>query len=1186
MKIKRLEILGFKSFPDKTIIEFKNGITGVVGPNGCGKSNIVDAIRWVMGEMSAKHLRGKSMEDVIFSGSQSRPSTGMAEVTLVLGNEDGRAPVSYANFSEISVTRRLFRSGESEYSINKTPCRLKDIYDLFLGTGVGTKAYSIIEQGRIGQIITSKPEERRTIIEEAAGISKFKSRKEAALRKMEATQGNLLRLSDIINELKRQINSLDRQARKAERYREIEGELRELDLHLSSHDFLDCSKTLRGQEDSLRGLEEGEASLAAEVHQLENTIESDRLELTDKEREFMNLQELLYEKNNSIQLHQASVDYKTREVETLGKQNESATKEMEISKSRLASVDEALSRANEGQLAIDFELASAEERYVQLEGQLETGLAGEKETSQRHDQLSQEILVLLQTLSEQSSLKEGLGRRKVDLKGRIGKDQGEIDEIDRLLSAQQLKLNRVQSELGDVKQFKLDLSQQSENLLQSIQQQREDLKLAELQWEELKSQLALKTSRLTSLEELEKNFEGYKEGVRNVMLKRSRLDPQSHIFGTVADIVETETTYETAVGAVLGEKLQYVVVQSQAAGVEALQYLKTESTGRLSCIPMEVREEVETEDFPYAQETGVIGPLKNFVKVKSDYDRIGQYLFGDIYLVENLKRALELWSSNGHSKTLVTLDGEVVDPSGVVSGGSKDGGDQRILEKKREIKDLRQEVAQLEFRLRDQEARVEGFRSRLSMMENSLDALKRDSHSEELKIVHQEQDLIHLQNEIRRLAERRDKLSLEISAALQEESDIVREIEELEVQSQAMETKKSETQSRIDQGKARLLEIRGELDETRQQLLEQNAVLTLVREKKSGLERELQRWVEQQAELQKQLEEKRQAITSANSQMLILKKEIESSREALSQLVLEVKEKEARATELKETIALLQNRVQANEVQVRQSRSRLEEFRQGLNQCILQLGEGRTRLQVLRQQILERYHVDLGEVAASYSERPIDRETQGPKVQELREKLEKIGAVNLGAIEEYQELQTRFEFLDKQYQDLQQSLDTLHRALQKVNRTTKKRFQETFDRVNALFQEVFPKLFRGGRGELILTDPENILESGVEIVAQPPGKKLQSVSLLSGGEKALAAVSLIFSIFIIKPSPFCLLDEVDAPLDDANIDRFNEMVRSLTDRSQFILITHNKRTMEMADTLYGITMEQPGVSKIVSVQLN
>ncbi len=1186
MKIRRLEILGFKSFSDKTVIEFQDGITGIVGPNGCGKSNIVDSIRWVMGEMSAKHLRGKAMEDVIFSGTQHRASTGMAEVTLVFSAEDGAVPAAFAGVSEIAVRRRLYRSGESEYFINKVACRLKDIHDLFLGTGVGVRAYSIIEQGRIGQVLSSKAEERRLILEEAAGISKFKSRKEAALRKMEATRANLLRLSDILTELKRQMNSLDRQARKAERYREIETELREIELHLGSLVYLEKAQELSQWESVLQETETQEAALAGGIAEREATLETQRLTLVEQDRDYLKLQEELYEKNNSVQLHQAEVDYKTREIDSTQQQIEAAAREIEMVKDRLGRLESSLNSVQQDQQSIDTELAQASQGFAQLESQWQVELGKEKAFNARIDGQNQVLYGLLKKLSDASGRQESLSRRKVDIKGRIAKDQAEIDEIDRLLKSNQSRWNDLSKELGETQQFKLDLSQQTESVRTTIVRQKELLVQLETESNTLRDRLALKASRLKSLEDLEKNLEGYQEGVRNILLKKRQNPEGTAVFGTVADFLDTESHYESAVSAVLGAKLQYVVVQSQEAGVEALQYLKEQSSGRLSCIPLSLRTEEFSEAGALEGEPGVLGPLNRFVKFKGEQGQIGDYLFSDVVLVENLRHALQLWNQAGLEKTLVTLDGEVVDPAGVVTGGGARESSQALLEKKREIKDLRIEVQGLEAQLAQKKEEVQACRGRVQQLEQSLEVLKRDSHSEELKLVHRQQDLNHLKNEIRRLGERRDKLSLEISSSMQEESDLVRQIEGfVEVLSQGEEERKN-AEAQLEQFKLELASNRGQLDVLRGQMMDSKSHLALVQEKKSAFEKDLRRMSQERVEAQRLLESKMVAITSGHARITQFKGEIEVSRASIAEWVKDIQEKESLTRQLKEQVLALQAAVHEIEAVLRQDRQKIEGLRQEIHQHIRWLSEGRTKIQVLREQILERYHLDLGEVAPSYRDKPLeDREGKERQARELRERLEKLGSVNLGAIEEYQEMQQRFEFLNKQYQDLDQSLDGLTKALQKVNRTTKQRLVETFHKVNELFQEVFPRLFKGGHAELRLTDPENILESGVEIIAQPPGKKLQNVTLLSGGEKALTAISLVFAIFLLKPSPFCLLDEVDAPLDDVNIERFNEMVKSMVGRSQFILITHNKKTMEMADVLYGITMEQAGVSKLVSVDL-
>lgn len=1186
MKIKRLEIAGFKSFPDRTLIDFKQGITGIVGPNGCGKSNIVDAIRWVMGEMSAKHLRGKSMEDVIFAGTEKRSPMAMGEVTLVFSAEGGGVPLAYADYSEIAVRRRLFRSGESEYAVNGTVCRLKDIHDLFLGTGVGVKAYSIIEQGRIGQVIGSKPEERRLILEEAAGISKFKSRKEAALRKIEATRGNLLRLEDILAELERQIRSLDRQARRAERFREIEKSLREIELHLSSLDFLKEAASSARLEEELRALEEQEARIAAKVSEFENRVETDRMALLEKDQEYRRLQEELYEKNNSLQLHQAEIEFKSREIETLTQQNQTAVGEIEVVKDRIRRLDSSLNEINENQVGIDLEMAGAQESLTQVLTRLEGGLQEEKSLARALEELNQEYLGVLKSDSDQQSRKEALSRQKVDLKGRIGRDQGEIDEIDRLLKSHENKTGELQEFLAQAKQLKLNLTQQKDSIAHTVEAQRSNLSQEEAALSQLKDLMALKVSRLHSLEELEKNFEGYQEGVRNLMVKKQQERHSGQILGTVAEMVETDSAYEQAVSAALGEKLQYVVVKNQEVGLEALQYAKSLSTGRLSCIPMELRGGQGSSPFPYTERDGVLGPLKNFVQLKGPMDRVGDYLFSDVYLVESLNKALQLWNQNGHQKTLVTVDGEMVDRAGVVSGGAAKNSSQDLLEKRRQIKELRGEVRIAEAKWRQKKDEVDSLKSRIANLEQSLQSLTRDSHSEDLKLVHQEQDLQHLKAERDRLRERRDKLSLEISAALAEETELEAEIQKLSVAIQGLEEAKTGIESRLNDTKNRLEEIKGVLEQIREDLLRAQTTLTRVQEKKGNFDRDLSRLGEEKLEAQKTREAKNLGITQANARMVQLKKEIEDSRHQITRLVQEVQDREQKAGELKERVAQLQGVLQNCETDLRGDRQSLEEIRQGLQGKLRSLSDNRTKVQVLREQILERYHVDLGEVAEQYREKPIDREAEEPRAKELREKLEKMGPVNLSAIEEYEELKKRHEFLQGQHQDLEQSLDGLFKALQKVNRTTKKRLVETYEKVNQLFQEVFRKLFKGGHGELQLTDPENILESGVEIVAQPPGKKLQNVALMSGGEKALTAISLVFAIFLLKPSPFCLLDEVDAPLDDVNIGRFNDMVRSLVERSQFILITHNKQTMEMADILYGITMEQAGISKVVSVDLH
>ncbi len=1188
LRIKQIEIQGFKSFADRTVVEFQpSGITGIVGPNGCGKSNVVDAIRWVMGEMSAKHLRGREMQDVIFAGSEKRAPAGMAEVTMILSNEEGKSPVAYSSFSEISISRRLFRSGESEYLINKTSCRLRDIYDIFLGTGVGTKAYSIVEQGQVGQIINSKPEDRRRMIEEAAGISKFKARKEAALRKMEAAVANLTRLQDVLNELSRQISSLDRQAKKAERYRELKEKTRALELHLASIDFVTLSEGTETGEARMGELSGQEVALAAELASLEAEVENLKLSLGEEEQELSLLQERLYEKNNTITLNEQAIQYKGREVKNIADREVALIGEVEEIKQQLRSLEEEITEKNEDHLQVDLSVAKSEENLFVLQQNVSEKEEKQKQLEEARERFQQEILQLVQFIAESNSKREWINRQKIENKGRMGKNQAEIEEMDKQLAEWASKKAQTESSLGEFGQLKLDLSTQVGSVSDALEREKIEFERIKIELFQTKENLSEKRSRHSSLEEIQRNFEGYRDGTRRVMQKRNFEGNLQDVFGTVADFVETEPSYQMAVGAVLGEKLQYVVVKSQEAGLQAVEYLKTEAAGRSSFIPIELRSHVEEEDFPAAQEAGVLGPLKNFVQLKSDCAGVGDYLFRDVWLVENLNRAIQLWNSNGHQKTLVTLDGEVVDPHGIVSGGSPENQSYTLLEKKREIRDLTEEVRICESKARLKEEELKKSEWRIKTLTQSFENLRKNSHGEDLKILNLEKDLSHLNTEVNRLNQRYQTLSLEVETWTKEEETLEKEFAASLSQELIWQAEEKVKKEMLEQIKQEIILQQKELEMAREDYTKRKLEEETLQEKKAQVALDLKRLMDLKTSYSSRQEECLRLLTEGNQQSVQLRKEVAQSEEVLKVLIVEVQELQARQVVLKEAYDQHLAQLKNNELQLREVRKNHETVKNELNACLVTLTEVRSRLQFLREQIFERYHDEIALLAPQFKDKPLEnREAQEAELKDLKDKQAKIGEVNLTAISEYEELKTRHEFLNVQSTDLNASLESLHRTIQKINRSTRKRFQETFEAINHQFEELFPQVFKGGRAKLVLTDEANLLETGVEIVAQPPGKKLQSIGLLSGGEKALTAISLVFSIFLIKPSPFCILDEVDAPLDDANVDRFNQLVRDMMTRSQFILITHNKRTMEMADILYGVTMQEAGVSKTVSVKLN
>ena len=806
MRIKTLEVQGFKSFVDRTVVQFEEGVTGIVGPNGCGKSNIVDAIRWVMGEQSAKHLRGGAMEDVIFNGAESRSPMGMSQVFMTFDNSDGRAPAEYAAYSEIQIGRRLYRSGESEYFINKTPCRLKDIVDLFLGTGVGTKAYSIIEQGKVGQIVSSKPEDRRMLIEEAAGISKFKSRKESALRKMDSTKDNLARLDDILGELGRQLNSLNRQVKKAERYQRVADELRTREMVLAATQYRSLSSDLDSLQKKTDTLKEEEAAAASTLSREESDLDAARLEIAETERELDGVQQELYALQNAIKLAEATIAHKKSEDASLAKQNESFAEEVEDLKQRIATIDEKLSRANDEKIAADFALVGSTSIVEDIESTVNERRAERQGVSSEVDEDKLVVARVSSGVAHERSRVEDLERRAIDIQGRIAKNQSEIDGIDGREDSIKKDKEALESGLEGARQLKLSLAEEHQSSASTLVQQRENLHKAEENVQKLRTDLGAKKSQLTSLVELRDNLEGYRDGVRAV-LSRSREAQEEFdgVIGTVGDLVETDSAYERAVSAVLGDRLQGIVVKSQEEGVSAIDYLKTASCGRSTFIPMDIRQVSESSDLPTGE--GVVGPLSNVVSFADDYRAVGEYLMGDIVLVDTLRRALGIWNEGVSNTTIVTMDGEVIDPAGVVTGGSGGDGEERLVAQKRRIKELEEDIQTLTNELALAETELATLRDRVKSLETNVESLTKNSHDEEIRIVSQERDVARLGDELKRYDHERDRLAVQIAALTDDLNGVQRERDEASERIDGLISEENAAKERLATAEARLKEL-------------------------------------------------------------------------------------------------------------------------------------------------------------------------------------------------------------------------------------------------------------------------------------------------------------------------------------------------------------------------------------------
>lgn len=1223
MRIQKIEVNGFKSFADREVVVLDDHVTAVIGPNGCGKSNIVDAMRWCLGEQRPKHLRGSGMADVIFAGSSTRGPAGMAEVTITFENE-GDFPPPYSNYAEIAVARRLFRDGTSEYLINKVPCRLRDINEMLMGTGIGTRGYSVIEQGRVGQIVTSKPETRRHIIDEAAGITKFKAQKAAAERKMDQTRQNLLRVTDVITELEGRLGTLRRQAQKAERYKRYRTELRDLELWSAVHKFLELEMTGRVLGDRRRDLDEQVAALRNESGSCEARIEAQRLELGELERRYSNAQQRSFGLENRISMLEQEKRFAAQEREGLQGSVSQARAEVEV-----------VNRSLEG---LRGELDGVLEQQTELgEGDGEGGeVTAAERLARRYDELNENLrdqqAGLEQLRAERAKVATSMAGLEAHLASReegLGELESRLTGLDADIEAERVgageeesRLSEARSALGSCDEQLAALRQRRAELDAERAQLRDRLQSAEVEVETARKELLRARSRLQSLEEIQNRYRSCASGVQVVMEHREKLAEArpgaegGAVHGIMADYISAPAHLEPAVSAMLGDRLQGVVVDGPQVGAGGVELLKEMQEGRTTFLPRQCREPrpdagsleaksgkvvgwsdpnqssggssiqvVDAKSEPGLEGDGVLGRLSDLVEVDAQMRPLAEVLLGDTVVVDRLPRALELWQQRSPNQTLVTLEGDRVEPSGVVVGGSSDALDSALLQQKREIRELAEIASQLEEEFKTVKARQQGLAERLAEVEDGREnseaevlAAEKAKLGAAQDVEASEQLLARSQRQLESLETTRGQVSASLTERRAERERTQQELTNARETLPRLETE-------LEQGQQRLVDLGSERETVAAELTEAKVALARWQQQRDALSATRGR-LEKQVEAERERVERLQkAAADGAERMDELARSIEDFEREHAEKIEEHKAATAEKTTAKEAYDAAKVEVDELEVSVRNLRRELDEEREKLNEVELGVRELELERKHLEGDLRDRFDVDLQEILVDFHHRKMISKVEKERQKELKRILSRMGEVNLTAIREYEEVSERFEYLTGQRADLENALSQLQDAIDRINKTTRERFRETFHQVNETFQQMFPRLFSGGRAELVMTDPNDLLGTGVDILAQPPGKKIASLELLSGGEKALTAVSLIFAIFLIKPSPFCLLDEVDAPLDEANVGRFCGVVRELSDRTQFIVITHNKRTMEIADRLYGVTMQQRGVSKLVSVNL-
>ncbi len=1168
MKIKRLDILGFKSFVDKVSLDFEHGITGVVGPNGCGKSNVVDAIRWAMGEQNARHLRGRMMEDVIFGGSETRKPHGLAQVSIVFDNRAGLCPAAYRDYSEIMITRRLYRSGESEYLINKTPCRLLDITELFMDTGVGARAYSIIEQGKVGMLVSAKPEERRALIEEAAGVTKFKSRKKTALRKMDATKQNLVRLGDIIAEVRRQISSLKRQAQRAEKFRDYRGEIKQIELSLAGNKFQKLNRDLKvvSQQEKEQGVVLSRLDVRLEEGDLQ--LEEQQLLLSASEAEHRQAQEKVYSLGSEIQRIENERILVARQQEHLLAQDKDIEGELESygqqltvleSESHQLEEDDGFSKGRLEDLQCDVEIN---------ETSLQEGLKQEQDLAIRSEECRRELMDLLAQTNRLVHRREEIDRHLVTEAERS--ENAHIDS--RKIQDQQEQLQKRRegliAELDKVRTQQDNLNERTEELNVQLARDKETLSQKEISQEELRKQLVKAHSVRESLEALQLNFEGYGEGARLLLARKK--GPQQ-IF---ADLIKVSPELEVAVEMVLGTRLQAVPSNSISDIPETLSLL-TEKQVRASLIlPVGKLSEVSFS-------AGI--PLLDQVVLARGAGEVVKNLFSGVFLVDSVTDFLETFLPVGI--LLVDRKGTCLDWQGVLTGGETSASDSGLLRRQRQLDEIAEQIVEQEETSDRGQRELELLQDRLLELEESQLAATSENHRLELQALELAKDRQGLQTETEYLNKRLAVLVFDLEQIAEGRETLLLEKEQLSEGDRQSGKRQQQLETLSAQYQDELVARRTEIDSSRDKLTAQRVDLASFEQQQQARNETLRRIRKQREDIGErhvQLKERQQSGGVSRQQLYADDQRLQVELD----LLLTRREAQQRTNEtVRESYETQRLHLEEFQSQLRRVRFEAEELRKTVSQYQRTQHELQVDIDHLYQGVVDRYRVDLHEHQVPEATED-EQSRQQQQLLRLQQRVEVLGEVNLMAIEEYREQEERYDFLSQQRDDLNHSLEDLQKAISQINRTTRRRFKETFELVNEKFKQVFPRMFNGGQAELRLVDENDLLETGIDIIAQPPGKRLQNVNLLSGGEKALTAVALIFSLFLIKPTPFCVLDEVDAPLDDANIDRFAEMVQSMTDNSQFIIITHSKRTMGIVDVMYGVTMQEPGISKLVSVRIH
>lgn len=1183
MRLLRLELLGFKSFCDKTVLTFtQNGISSVIGPNGCGKSNIIDAIRWTLGEQSAKHLRGSNMEDVIFSGSENRKPVNMAQVTLAFSNPGADILPKFSEFNEITVTRKLFRSGESAYLINDTPARLMDIRELFMDTGIGGKGYSIIEQGRIGQIINTKPEERRIIIDEAAGILKFKTRRQDAEKKLAQTQQNLEKVELILNELTDKEEILKEQVAKADEYIETEARVKHLQKCLQASEWAKLKANFDEIADQRDELKKSHDSSETKVATLEAREATMQLEITQLESQLETKAEERQEYHKKIQDIETQIQLNTQALENIEEWESKGGREIQRLQTHLAHLEEELEASEKQTTQINAEIES---KQMVLDEMDEQKRIKEKQVSEKNMELESTRQKQLKLVTEISAHKNQIQQ----LSERLDDFSNQTEKLEKQSEFKKIELEKIQDQIQfletDLEQFAQQqalIKEKSEQLRFEIEQKNETQKHQQRMLEDVRREINQAESRLESIQEMAEKHEEFDSATRT-FLEYLQNHPESAknlgFLGTLPEWIQTKEGIPEPFIHFLDQHFNLLIFQDYKKLGQISALCEDLKSGQVEIYFLNQPDSVDDISASTQQSLNQWLDVQNQEEVPSF---IRQTLLIEQNFHEIDEKQIQL------QVTMIDPKGSILNREKTFFLGRKTEGSRTslLLERKKEIERLESNLKKLTAKEEQSVIQWEENAETIQENERSLENINKDINELELKLVSGNKEQENLQREEKKLSRELEEVTAEKEVHLSQHQKLVLQKDEL---SESLEKDRDQQK---EQEKTLLalqrwleearIELSDEVEEIQRQKIMLNGLnnqLNSVKETGTRIQRDIHSVQVTLEREQSESSQKAEKSTKLKTSMDELEEKLPSLLDLLSE-----KEKEFQVT--RNQVETLKAEALETQKDLRREQKMMEANQKENVQYEVKIGQLAQKSEDLEAALFEEFSVTPQEALKLFNIETFETEKEKSSLRNLKKKLESLGHVNMGAKEEYTQLFERLVFLREQSKDLIESMEALETSIQKMNRESKKRFRDAFKQVNENFQRLFPEMFGGGKAHLEMTDEDNPLETGIEIIAQPPGKRLQNLTLLSGGEKALTAISLVFSIFLIKPSPFCVLDEVDAPLDDANVGRFNQALVKMTENSQFILITHNKKTMEIADSMFGVTMEDPGVSKIVSVNFH